>query len=67
MTLTKEMIAGLRFPGRTDIDAKLESFLLKHYGIEPNPHEYSEQDLYEQVRKHIYRHNRAEGSDDSTS
>ena len=67
MTLTKEMIAGLRFPARTDIDAKLESFLLKHYGAEPYPHEYSEQDLYEQVRKHISDHHRAKGSDGSTS
>ena len=66
MTLTKEMIAGLRFPGRTDIDSKLESFLLKHYGAEPYPHEYSEQDLYEQARKRISRYNQAKGNDCST-
>ena len=65
MTLTKEMIAGLRFPGRTDIDAKLETFLLTQYGAEPYPHELTEQDLYEQVRKHISRYYQDKGADGS--
>jgi len=66
MTLTKEMIARLRFPGRMAIDHRLETFLLTHYGREPYPYEYSEQDLYEQVRKEIYRYNRDKGDNCSS-
>lgn len=51
MTLTKDMIDRLRFPGRMDIDSELEDRLLGRFGTEPHPHEYSEQDLHEQVRK----------------
>ena len=51
MTLTKEMIDALRFPGRMDIDAELEAQLLRRLGEEPQPEAYSEQDLHEQVRK----------------
>ena len=53
MTLTKEMIDALRFPGRMDIDAELEARLLRRFGEEPQPEAYSEQDLHEQVRKYV--------------
>ena len=53
MTLTKEMIDRLRFPGRMDIDSELEDQLLRRFGTEPHPEEYSEQDLQEQVRKYV--------------
>jgi len=53
MTLTKEMIDRLRFPGRMDIDKELEDRLLWQFGTEPHPEEYSEQDLHEQVRKYV--------------
>ena len=51
MTLTQDMIDKLRFAGRTKIDAELEARLLRHFGEEPQPEAYSEQDLHEQVRK----------------
>jgi len=53
MTLTKGMVDRLRFPGRMDIDKELETLLLRRFGTEPHPHEYSEQDLHEQVRKYV--------------
>ena len=65
MTLTKEMIAEFRFPGQMDVDAKLESVVLELYGAEPYPYAYSEQDLYEQVRKHISQYNQDKGADSS--
>ena len=33
------------------ISEELEKFLLNQYGEEPFPYEYTEQDLYEQIRK----------------
>jgi hypothetical protein len=55
MTLTKDMIDRHRFPGRMDIDGELEAQLLQRFGTESYPHEYSEQDLHEQVRKYVMR------------
>lgn len=57
MILTRKMIANLCFQWRLSIDAELETSLLCQYGVEPYPHEYSEQDLHEQVRKAINKHN----------
>ena len=39
------------------IDKNLEALLLKHFGTEPVPHTYTEQDLYEQVRKIVAQYN----------
>jgi len=61
MTLTKGMIDRLRFPGRVDIDKELEARLLLKFGTEPQPEEYSEQDLHEQVRKLVMGYNREKG------
>lgn len=61
MTLTKGMVDRLRFPGRMDIDGELETLLLRRFGTEPHPHEYSEQDLHEQVRKLVMLQNREKG------
>ena len=58
MTLTHNLIERLRSPGRMDIDTDLEAQLLKHFGKEPHPYEYSEQDLYEQVRKFVMNYHR---------
>lgn len=58
MILTHNLIDRLRFPGRMDIDAELETQLLKQFGDEPYPHEYSEQDLYDQVRKYVMDYSR---------
>ena len=58
MTLTRIMIERLRFPGGMDIDRELEDRLLREFGTEPHPYEYSGQDLYEQVRKYVMNYNR---------
>ena len=57
MTLTRIMIERLRFPGGMDIDRELEDRLLREFGTEPHPYEYSGQDLYEQVRKYVMNYN----------
>jgi hypothetical protein len=33
------------------IDQDLEALILKRFGTEPSPHTYTEQDLFEQIRK----------------
>lgn len=53
MTLSKEMITKFRVSARMDIDATLETSLLQEFGVEPSPHEYSAQDVYEQVRRKV--------------
>ncbi len=58
MTLTRKLINDMRTHGRISIDKTLEALLLEHYGTEPYPHTYTEQDLYEQTRKLIVRYNR---------
>lgn len=62
MTLTRKMIDSLRFPWRMDIDNELEAQLLKRFRNEPYPNEYSEQDLFEQVRKYVMSYNQAKGT-----
>ena len=62
MTLTRDMINKLRFPGRMDIDHELEARLLRQFGNEPHPYEYSEQDLHEQVRKYVTLYNQERGA-----
>ena len=57
MTLTKDMIDRLRFAGRMEIDAELETRLLVRFGEAPYPETYSEQDLHEQVRKYVNYYN----------
>lgn len=39
------------------IDKPLEEYLLATYNEEPFPYEWSEQDLYEQIRKLIFQYN----------
>ena len=58
MTLTKDMIDRIRFAGRIEIDAALETRLLERFGEEPYPETYSEQGLHEQVRKYVHRYTR---------
>ena len=47
----------MRIHGRIRIDQHLEALLLKHYGTDPFPYTYTEQDLYEQTRKFIAQYN----------
>ncbi|WP_368487923.1 hypothetical protein [Clostridium sp. BJN0013] len=42
------------------IDKPLEQYLLAMYEEEPFPYEWSEQDLYEQIRKLILQYNQGE-------
>jgi hypothetical protein len=49
-----------------DIDNNLEALILQKYGTEPYPHTYTEQDLYEQIRKLVMRYHREKLIDIST-
>lgn len=51
MTVDIAFIEHLRKRYGMDIPKDLEAFLLEEYDEEPFPYEYSEQDLYEQIRK----------------
>lgn len=58
MTITRKRINEMRIHGRMRIDADLEEIILAEYGVEPEPYEYTEQDLCEQIRKLVYQYNR---------
>jgi hypothetical protein len=51
MIVDKKYIEKLRQKCRIPIDESLERCLLEEYGEEPLPYVWSEQDLYEQIRK----------------
>lgn len=51
MTVDMAFVEHLRKRYDMNIPENLEAFLLEEYGDEPFPYEYSEQDLYEQIRK----------------
>jgi len=57
MILTSKMITNLRYQWRLSMDNELEARLLHQFGVEPYPYAYSEQDLHEQVRKAVIKHN----------
>ena len=57
MTITRKQIDQMRVECRIRIDAALEELILAQYGGEPEPYEYTEQDLHEQIRKVIDRYN----------
>lgn len=56
MIVDKKYIEKLRKEYWFPIDESLERCLLNEYGEEPFPYEWSEQDLYEQIRKISYRY-----------
>jgi hypothetical protein len=58
MTITRKQIDRMRGDGRLHIDDDLAEMIIAQYGSEPEPYEYSEQDLHEQVRKMIDRYNK---------
>ena len=51
MVVDKAFVEYLRETYQMNIPKELEAFLLEEYCEEPFPYEYSEQDLYEQIRK----------------
>lgn len=57
MTLTVKFLNEIiRQWGSDHVDKPLEHYLLATYEEEPFPYEWSEQDLYEQVRKLIFQY-----------
>ena len=61
MVVTPEMIQDLRIHARKKINRELEALILDQLGSEPYPHTYSEQDIYEQMRKIIQNYHEAHG------
>jgi hypothetical protein len=61
MVVTPEMIKDLRVHGREKINSELEALILEQLGSEPYPYTYSEQDIYEQMRKLIQQYNEQHG------
>lgn len=60
MTVDKMFINDLRKRQRMLIPEDLEAFLLDQYGQGPFPYEYTEQDLYEQIRKLVKQYHMGE-------
>ena len=56
----RELRSCYRYDG-TKFTEELEQILLDRLGIEPSPHEYSEQDLHEQARKIVMQYQSPEG------
>ena len=56
MIVTRKYINDLRLKSGMNIDKPLEKYLLAEYEEEPFPYEYSDQDLYEQIRKLVYQY-----------
>jgi len=61
MVVTPEMIQDLRVHVRKKINSELEALILAQLGREPYPYTYSEQDIYEQMRKIIQTYHEAHG------
>jgi len=61
MVVTTEMIQDLRIHGRKKINSELEALILDQLGSEPYPYTYSEQDIYEQMRKIIQNYHETHG------
>lgn len=61
MVATPQMIQDLRIHAREKIDSKLEALILDQLGSEPYPYTYSEQDIYEQMRKIIQKYHATHG------
>lgn len=56
MVINKKMIRNFETARRELLPPDLRDYLLTRYAEEPFPHEYSEQDLYENIRKDIQRY-----------
>ena len=56
MTINTKIIKELENAYRKIIPDDLKSYLLTEYAEEPFPYEYSEQDLYTNIRKDIKRY-----------
>lgn len=56
MILTRSYLIHIKQYYGIYIDEALAKYLLTRYEEEPFPYEYSEQDLYEQIRKLVYQY-----------
>lgn len=56
MTINNAIIKELENAYRKIFSADLKKYLLSEYAEEPLPYEYSEQDLYTNIRKDIKRY-----------
>jgi hypothetical protein len=54
---SKEYIEELRRGNRWRIDETLEAMILEEFSEEPYPHSWTDQDLYEQIRKLVMNYN----------
>ena len=63
MIADKKYIEHLRTNSHFKIDEKLEAYILAEYEEEPFPYMWSEQDLYEQIRKLVMKYNTGELDD----
>ena len=61
MVVTPEIIEDLRIHGRKKINSELEALILEQLGSDPYPYAYSEQDIYEQMRKIIQNYHETHG------
>ena len=57
MVVDRKYIQELREHAFIEISKETESELLEKFGTEPNPYVWSEQDLWEQVRKWLIQQN----------
>lgn len=57
MKATPRFVRRLREETRLSIDQDLEALILKRFGTEPYTHTYTEQDLFEPVRKLVIDYN----------
>ena len=53
MTLTKKDIKKWQENMRTPLSKEQETAILERFGTEPEPHEWSEQDIAEQIRNFL--------------
>ena len=62
MVATPKLIQEVRVNNRrVKINDELEALILEQLGSEPYPYTYSEQDIYEQMRKIIQKYHEAHG------
>ena len=61
MVVTPKIIEDLRIHGRKKINSELEALILEQLCSDPYPYTYSEQDIYEQMRKLIQNYHETHG------
>jgi hypothetical protein len=57
MKATRTFVRRLCQEARLRIDKDVATLIVEQFGSEPSPHTYTEQDLWEQIRKLVMRYN----------